>query len=150
MTDPARQILPPNWKMQFTNKDGTLTNPGMNLLQQIWGQIVNTNQMTPCTVESSSNLYALTTFSAPVAANVLKYSDYAIFSFVADATSTGDVTVAIMVPAADGTYISLGTKNVYKDGGASVASTGDVVEDSLYMLIYNSALDSGNGGFVLK
>ena len=150
MTDPVKQILPPNYKMQFVNQDSTLTNPGINLLQQIWAQIVNTNQVTPCTAVGTSNLYVLSPFPTPAAANIPKYSDYAFFTFVADVTSTGAVTADVEIPQSGGATTSLGTKKVYKDGGSTQAGSGDIVINRLYILVYNSALDSGNGGFVLK
>jgi hypothetical protein len=144
------QIVPPNPNLQLVSpQTGILTTNGLQFLQQLWALVVDTNQVTPCTCTNYGNQYNLTPF--PTSAKVQQgqpgtnspnqYWDYSIYTFVASATSTGPVTASVA---------PLGVRNVYKLNGSTQASSGDVVSGDLYFLIANSALNSGNGGFVLK
>ena len=141
MTIFPKQIQPPSRRIQLTDKEGILTYPGLQFLQQLWAQIVGTNQVLPCSATNTSNDYTLTTFPVPPTGQVLEYADYIIFTFVSPFTSTGACTANIN---------SLGDLNVYKSNGAAQAGAGDIVINSLYFLIYNSNLNSSAGGFVLK
>lgn len=136
------QIIPPNTRIQLVDpKTGILTTSGIQLLQQIWTQIVDTNQIIPCTALNSSNQYNLTPFPTPPSFNLPKYSDYSIYSFVSPFTSTGNVTAQVGM---------LGVINVYKNNGAAQAAANDIVLGSIYLLVYNSNLNSAAGGFVAK
>lgn len=142
MTAYPIQIIPPNTRIQLVDpKTGILTTSGLQFLQQVWSQIVDTNQITPCTADHTSNLYTLTPFPTPPSFNQSPYSDYSIYSFVAPFTSTGSVTAQVA---------SLGVKKVYITNGSAQAGANDITINLLYLLIYNSNLDSSNGGFVAK
>lgn len=123
-------------------KTGNFSDHGLQLFTQWYNFIVGMNRLTPCNA-SGSNVITLT----PLAASPLisAYADYEIYSFVAAATSTGTVT-ATVVPETG----TLATVKVFKTNGSAQATTGDIVSGSLYFAIYNDALDSGNGGFVVK
>jgi hypothetical protein len=119
-----------------------LTEHGLQLISQYYNFIVGMNRVIPCNA-SGTNVITLTPLDA---SPLLKqYADYEVFTFVAANTSTGSVTMN--VTARDG---SLATLKAYKTNGSAQAGSGDVVLGSLYLAIYNDALDSGAGGFVLK
>lgn len=142
MTTYPVQIIPPNSRIQLVDpKTGVLTVPGLQFLQQIWTQIVDTNSITPCTATHTNNQYNLTPFPTPPSFNLAAYADYEVYSFVAPFTSTGNVTAQVS---------TLGIINVYKTNGAAQAAAGDIVINSLYLLIYNSNLNTAAGGFVAK
>lgn len=65
------------------------------------------------------------------------YVNYQLFSFVAAATSTGAVTLNVN---------SLGDLALYLASGAA-AGAGALVSGILYTVAYNSALNTGSGGF---
>jgi hypothetical protein len=119
-----------------------LSEHGIQLMSQYYNFIVGMNRVTPCNA-TGKNVITLT----PLTASPLieKYVDYEIFAFVAEQTSDGSVTGTV-VPRKG----SLSTIKFYKTSGAAQAGAGDVVAGSLYLGIYNDALDSGNGGIVLK
>ena len=100
------------------------------------------NRLTPCNA-SGKNVITLTPLTASPL--ITGYVDYEIYSFVAAQTSDGSVTGTV-VPESG----SLATVKFYKTNGSAQAGAGDVVAGSLYLGIYNDALDSGNGGIVLK
>lgn len=136
-------IVKPNQIAAFVDiKTGCLSDHGIQLMSQFYNFIVGMNRVIPCNA-SGTNVITLT----PLDASPLlkKYADYEVFGFVAANTSTGSVTMS--VAARDG---SLATLKAYKTNGAAQAGLGDVVSGSLYLAIYNDALDSGAGGFVLK
>jgi hypothetical protein len=85
----------------------------------------------------------LTPLTAPPL--IEKYVDYEIFAFVAANGSTGSVTMTV-VPRKG----TLATLKAYKTNGSAQAGNTDIVAGSLYFAIYNDALDSGSGGFVIK
>ena len=123
----------------LVDREGRLTTEGLLFMEGIWRQIVAGYVIVPCNVASASNVLTLTpTLNKEGAAT---YGDHMTFSGVADATSTGSVTARVG---------ELPTLKVYKDGGSTQAGSGDIVSGRLYLFIYNSALDSGNGGLVLK
>lgn len=147
MVAPAAQatsILPPNAQIPFINpQNGLLTNPALQVLQQIQTLI---NGLTPpigCTATFASNKYTLTPLS--IAPNVPSYLFSQAFMFVAPASSTGLVT-ATVVPAKG----VLATLKVFKTNGSAQATAGDITINLFYLLYYVDSLDSGNGGFVLK
>lgn len=121
---------------------GKLTEYGVQVFNQWYNYINGSNRIIPCNA-SGQNVITLTPLTAsPV---IDKYNDYEVFSFVAVDTSTGSVT-ATVVPRKG----TLATLKVYKSNGASQAGSSDVASGSLYLAIYNDALDGGTGGFVLK
>lgn len=139
----ATPINKPNGVFQFVDvTTGNLSDHGLQLLTQWYNFIVGMNRLTPCNA-SGKNVISLT----PLAASPLitGYVDYEIYSFVAAITSDGSVTGTV-VPASG----TLATVKFFVAGGASQAGAGDVVAGNLYLGIYNDALDSGNGGIVLK
>lgn len=136
-------ITKPNGVFPFVDlTTGNLTEHGLQVLNQYYNFIVGMNRITPCNA-SGTNVITLT----PLTASPLieKYVDYEVYSFVAANTSSGSVTMT--VAPRDG---SLATLKAYKTNGSAQAGSGDVVSGSHYLAIYNDALDSGAGGFVLK
>ena len=123
-------------------KTGCLSDHGLQLLNEWYNFIVGMNRLTPCNA-SGKNLITLTPLTASPL--ITGYVDYEIYSFVAAQTSDGSVTGTV-VPASG----TLATIKFYKTSGAAQAGAGDVVSGSLYLGIYNDALDSGAGGFVIK
>lgn len=121
---------------------GCLTEHGLQLLSAFYNFIVGMNRVTPCNASGTNVITLAPLDSSPL---IEKYVDYEIYSFVAANTSSGDVTMT--VTPRNGT---LSTLKAYKTSGAAQATTGDVVAGSLYLAIYNDALDGGAGGFVLK
>lgn len=139
----ATPISKPNGIFPFIDlQTGCLTEHGLQIMNQYYNFIVGMNRITPCNA-SGTNVLTLT----PLAASPLieDYKDYEIFSFVAANTSSGSVT-ATVVPKKG----ALATIKVYKTSGAAQAGAGDVVAGSLYLAIYNDALDSGAGGLIIK
>jgi hypothetical protein len=123
-------------------KTGMLTTPGMNTLYQGWRMYAAGYVLVPCTA-TGQNVIALTPILHREGAAV--YANYETWVAVAAQTSTGSVTAFVT----DG-QTPLATLKVYKTNGAAQAGAGDVVAAGLYLFIYNSALDGGAGGFVLK
>jgi hypothetical protein len=121
---------------------GCLSQHGLSLFSQYYNFMVGMNRLTPCNA-TGKNVITLTTLDASPL--IEKYVDYEVYSFVAEQTSDGSVTMTV-VPR-DG---ALATLNAYKTNGSAQAGAGDVVAGSLYLAIYNDALDAGAGGFVLK
>jgi hypothetical protein len=121
---------------------GLLTAHGADVLNAWHKQHVGMGRIFPCDA-SGTNVITLT----PVNQLMLieKYSVYDVFVFRAANTSTGVVT-ATVVPKTG----ALSTLKVYASDGAAQATTGDIVADSVYMLIYAPHLDTAAGGFVLK
>lgn len=136
-------ISRPNGLFPFTDKDtGCLTEHGLQLLSQYYNFMVGMNRTTPCNATGTDVITLTPLDASPL---IEKYVDYEVFSFVAANTSGGSVTMTV-VPR-DGT---LATLKAYKNNGSAQAGAGDVVAGSLYLAIYNDALDAGAGGFVLK
>lgn len=136
-------INKPNGLFPFIDlQTGCLSEHGLQLLSQYYNFIVGMNRLTPCNA-SGTNVITLT----PLAASPLieKYVDYEIFTFVAANTSTGSVTMTV-VPKNG----ALATLKAYKTDGSAQAGAGDIVAGALYLAIYNDALDTAAGGFVVK
>lgn len=121
---------------------GMLTAHGLQLMNSWREFIVGMNRLIPCSA-SGTNLITLTPNDA--APLIEKYVDYEVFVFTAAATTTGLVT-ATVVPRTG----TLETLKVFKTAGAAQATTGDIVLNSVYMLIFADHLDGGAGGLVLK
>ena len=133
----------PQDKYQFISLDtGRLTQYGLQTLEQMWNQIAAGFGICPCDATTAANVITLRPRLNGEGART--YGNHMAFSFVADATTTAAVTAKVV---GDNT---LATIKVYIDGGATQAGNNDIITDRLYLLIYNSALDSGAGGLVLK
>lgn len=136
-------IAKPNGLFPFVDpQTGLLTEAALQFFNNWRNFIVGMNRLTPCNA-SGTNVITLTPLDASPL--IEKYEDFEVFTFVAANNSTGSVTMT--VAPRDG---SLATLKAYKTNGSAQAGNGDVVAGSLYFAIYNDALDSGNGGFVLK
>lgn len=93
----------------------------------------------PCSV-TGTNALTLALLNSTNAPTVSAYANYLAFSFVAGNTNTGAVTATV------GT---VGALNVYKNtvSGPAALVAGDIVIHNTYTLVYDSALNSGSGGF---
>lgn len=147
MTIPAaarpNPIPAPNKLVALTNRDGTLSTAGLQMLEQWRDYSLGTSRIIPCESGFAANVYTLTP-RAP-ACVIEKYCDYDGFAFVAAGSSTGAVTAKVSTGDGD-----LATLKVFKSNGASQAGNGDIVAGSFYFAFYVDALDSAAGGFVLK
>lgn len=136
-------ISKPNGLFPFIDSQTMcLSEHGLQLMSQWYNFMVGMNRFTPCNA-SGTNVITLT----PLAASPLieKYRDYEVFTFVAANSANGLVTMTVAPKSG-----TLATLKAYKTNGAPQAGSGDIVADSLYFAIYNDALDSGAGGFVIK
>ncbi len=139
----ASPIPRPNGQFPFIDiKTGSLSEHGNQLLNAWYNFIVGMNRITPCNA-TGTNVIAL----APLDASPLitGYRDYEIYSFVAANTTSGSVTMTVAPRTG-----TLATLKAYISDGATQANTGDIVAGSLYLAIFNAALDGGNGAFVIK
>lgn len=147
MTIPASAqqtpIVTPNPGMRFVDENGNLTNRAAIALQQMRDFIVNMNRIMPCNASTTSNTITLTLLDVQPA--VVQYTSYDTYAFVADASTTGNVSIAVVT--ANGT---LSTLKAYKANGATRAGSGDVASGSQYFATYVDSLDSNAGGFVLR
>ena len=76
---------------------------------------------------------------------VTKYADFDTFRFVADVTSTGNLSALVVTP--QGTLATIG---VFKSNGQTRATTNDVIANLQYDFTFVDSLSSGTGGFVLR
>ena len=104
-------------------------------------QTVGLLAVLPCSVTGTNSL-ALTLLNASNSPAVSGYANYNRFSFVASNTSTGAVTAAVG---------GLSSLNVYKNspGGPIAVVANDIIAGNEYVLVYDSALNTGAGGFHL-
>ncbi len=138
----ATPIAKPNSVAAFVNSEtGALSEHGVQLLNNWYNSIVGMNRVTPCNA-SGTNVITLT----PLTASPLieKYSDYELYAFKAENTSTGAVTMTVAPKTG-----TLATLKVYKQGGLNQAGTGNVNSGRMYLALYADYLDSGAGGFIL-
>ena len=136
-------IVSPNPGLQFTDEKGNLTNNARIALQQMHDYVVSMNRIIPCNPSTTSNVITLTML--PSQPQVNQYGSYDSYGFVADATSTGNLSAMVVT-----TNGALATLNVYKAIGATRAGSGDVVLGSQYFVTYVDSLNSNAGGFVLR
>lgn len=133
----------PQQKYQFVDLDtGFLSSYGLQTLEQIWRQVAANFGTVPTEATNVVNFYTLTPILQSEGGRT--YGNHMSWSFVSPFTSTGVVTAAVVGDE------TLPTLKVFKTNGAAQATTGDIVINSLYLVYYNSALDGGAGGFVLK
>ena len=94
----------------------------------------------PCTVAGTNTLTLTSTANTSTLAT---YLNYLTLVGVAVNTNSGAVTA---------NFQSFGALNVYKDtpGGPQVLTGSEIVQNCEFTLIYDSALNSGAGGFHLK
>lgn len=148
MTIPAAAkgtpIPKPNAGVGFIKPDGTLTSHGMEFLNAFREFIVGMNRVTPCSASGTANAITLTP-NVGACPLIEKYVDHEVFVFAAALSSTNSVT-ATVVPRTG----TLSTIKVYVTGGSAQAGNGDITAGLTYLAIYNSALDAGAGGLVLK
>lgn len=146
MSIPADAIGTPlprfNGLTPFVDKNGVLTEHGLQTISALRDFIVGMNRVTPCSA-SGTNVITLTPNDA--APLIEKYVDYEIYGFVAANNSTG-LVMATVVPAKG----ALATRKVFKVDGSTQITAGDIVAGSFYWLVYNDAVDGSAGGFVLK
>lgn len=143
-TAQAPPIQAPILKFPWVDiKTGILTLTAQQFIQQLFQFVVGMNRVIPCTCTHSSNNYALTSLSpSPL---IKQYADYDIYAFVASATS-GGISSANLVTNGSAFQSLL----LYKSNGATLVGAGDIVSGSLYLAIYNNALNGGLGGLVVK
>lgn len=147
MTIPASAqqtpIVTPNPGLQFVNERGYLTNPASIALQQMRSFILNMCRTMPCNASTTTNTITLTLLDNQPAVSM--YAAFDTYGFVADATTTGNVSIVVVTENG-----ALSTLKVYKANGATRAGSGDVVSGSQYFATYVDSLDGGAGGFVLR
>jgi len=133
----------PSLRVAFVNQDtGVLNTHGQQILGDAINFINGMSRAIPCNA-SGTNIITLTMLdTSPL---ILQYNDFDSFRFIAANTTTGLVTANVVTPQG-----ALATLNVYKTNGSAQATTGDIVLDRFYELIYVDALNSGAGGFVLR
>lgn len=91
------------------------------------------------TLASGQNIIALTPIgNAPTLSG---YTRFNTFTFKAVATSSAPVTAS---------FASLASLPVYKSDGTTQVAANDILTGGLYLLIYDSGLNSGGGGFYLS
>jgi hypothetical protein len=109
--------------------------------------IVNMCRRFPANASTSSNVITLTLLS--VQPTCIQYADFDDFGFVADATTTGNVTALVMTTV-NNNLTALATLNVYKNNGGTQAGNGDITIGRQYWLTYVDSLNSNAGGFVVR
>lgn len=112
------------------------TRQAHTVAEEGWRQYVAGFVIAPC-VAAGTNAITLTPRLHKEGAAT--YGDGMAWSFTAANDSTGPVTAAVG---------DLPAKKVYTNSGALQAGAAVIQADSTYILIYESALDTGNGGFV--
>lgn len=130
-------------------KTGLLTPPGVQLFQQFVSYLTGTSRLIPCncvTLAGPPLVLQLTQFAA--GPFVAQYTDYETYVFVADSNPASSITANLTTSGTPSQTFA--TIKVYKNGGAAQAGAGDVGAGLLYFATFNDALDSGNGGLVLK
>lgn len=121
-----------------------LSNVFANLTSAVLSQLdTNFNQVgamgvTACTLDATSTANAIVLDVAANQTSVSAYNNYQLFSFVAGSASTGSVTVQVG---------SLAALNLYLHDGVTQAGSGNISASVAYLIVFNSALNSGVGGF---
>ena len=93
----------------------------------------------PCTIAGTNALTLSPISSAP---SVPSYANFMMFGGVATATNTGATTATVG---------ALGTLGVFKGttGGPTALAAGNITAGNFIILVYNSFLAAGLGGFQL-
>ena len=142
----AQNVAPsqPKEAFKWINLDtGRPTPYGVQMIEQIWNQIAAGPGIISCNAVTTGNVIALTPRLHKEGART--YGQHFIWAFTADATTSAAVTAFVT----DGTT-PLATIKVYITDGATQAGLNDITAARTYLLIYDAALDSNAGGFVLK
>jgi hypothetical protein len=143
-------IPPANAEVAVVDRSsGLYTLQELQRQERMRGYVSGMGRIIPCMCVSSSNFLTLTpngvageSGEAPV---IEGYKFGEIYLFVADASSTGNVT-ATVVPKTG----ALATIKVYINGGAAQAGNGDITSGRVYLGVYVYSLDSDNGGIVIR
>ena len=122
--------------MTLPNTFAGLTAPQMVFLDQNFAA-VGALGIVPCTA-SGTNLITLTPLASTP--TISAYANYLNFSFVAVNSTTGPVTLQVGALAA---------LPVYLPDGATQATTNTIQKNFAYVVLFNTALNSGGGGFVI-
>jgi hypothetical protein len=93
--------------------------------------------ITQCTATGTNSITLVPNSNQPT---IAAYANYQQFSFVPAGASTGSVTIAVN---------SLAALNVYLSDGATQAASGTFSTSMVVVVAYNSALNSGAGGFII-
>lgn len=128
----------------IVQEDRTFSQDAAIVFEELWRQVVGGFVVVPTVITNTSNFYTLKARLHREGAR--SYGDGMIWSGVASANSTGDVTACVSTAEGE----ALPTVKVYKDGGSTQATAGDIVANRFYLWCYVGALDGGNGGLVLK
>ena len=142
----AQNVAPgqPKEAFKWINLDtGRPTPYGIQMMEQIWNQIAAGPGIISCNAVTTGNVIALTPRLHKEGART--YGQHFIWVFTADVTTTAAVTAFVT----DGTD-ALGTIKVYITDGATQAGLNDIIIGRSYLLLYDSALDAGAGGMVIK
>lgn len=93
-----------------------------------------------CTVSGTNTITFTTASNQPT---LSAYANYLAFRGVVAVTNTGSVTINVN---------GLGALNGYKDasGGPTALASGDLHAGNLITAVYDSALNTGSGGFHIK
>ena len=146
MTIPSTAYVAPlvnfSQAIPITDKNGKLTQNGIQTLQGLVLFLNGMNRIIPCNA-SGTNVITLTMLST--SPQVQQYNDFDTFRAVAANTTTGTVTALVTTPSGN-----LGTINVYTGNGSTQAGSGDITAGLLYDFTYVDSLNSGAGGFVLR
>jgi hypothetical protein len=142
----SAQIAPlqaPQRAIPFVDSKNNLTSTAFASLQSLLQFVQGICRFIPCNASTVSNVITLTMLdTSPL---VTKYADFDTFRFVADVTSTGNLSALVVTPQG-----TLATLNVFKNNGGTQATTGDVTINRQYDLTFVDSLSSGTGGFVLR
>ena len=134
----------PQYNLPFVDPHtGLMSRPGMNVVDQMWKQVAAGFVTVPVMIAGTN---VLTMTPRLHAEGGVSYGDGMAWCGTAANTSTGSVTAVVNTAQ----YGNLATVKVFKSPGSVQAGAGDIVQFGVYLFVYNSALDSGAGGFVLK
>lgn len=136
----ARDQAPvaPRESVQIANpRTGLATEPGLEILRQLWRQICAGFVIVPCSASGKNTVTLTPRLHEEGASNL---GDGMGFIYEAEQTSDGDMSI---------TFGAIGTFNLYKANGATRATTGDHVDGSVYRVHYWDSLNAGAGGFVI-
>lgn len=165
VTSPTAQInfVGSGVSVTSTGSTATVTIPGSSSSTYIaggTGTILITTTTIPNTIDVVSNVFPTlaqlqagtpnkcnpssgsgTNYTCNFSPSLSAYSNGMSFSFTPDVASTGPVSVAIS---------GLPQEAVFKSSGTVLANYGDLYPNIPVMLVYNSTLNSGLGGFVIQ
>lgn len=118
--------------------------PGTNrkvLLSDVVTYLVSTNELNPYTFPfpQFTTATSTTAYTGTTAPAITGYATGQKFQVKAHATSTGLSTLALNGLAAKKVFINPTTQ----------ATTGNLLINQVYILVYDAALDAGTGGFLM-